>query len=119
MEDLLYAAKTTPYMSTIDLKSGYWQIEMNEEDKVKTAFTTPFGIYVLNRMPFGLKNAPATFQRVIDKIKASIPNVLILAYIDDIIICSKDFESHLEDLEITFKKLKSIGFHLNKEKCFF
>ncbi|XP_065356155.1 uncharacterized protein LOC135950547 [Calliphora vicina] len=119
MEYLLHAAKTTPYMSTIDLKSGYWQIEMNEEDKLKTAFITPFGIYVFNRMPFGLKNAPATFQRAIDKIKSSLPNVLILVYIDDIIICSKYFTSHLTDLELTFNKLKAIGFHLNKEKCYF
>ncbi|KAI8116924.1 Retrovirus-related Pol polyprotein from transposon 17.6 [Lucilia cuprina] len=108
MEDLLHAAKTTPYMSTIDLKSGYWQIEMNEEDKLKTAFTTPFGIYVFNRMPFGLKNAPATFQRVIDKIKSSLPSVLILAYLDDIIICSKNFDSHLSDLDLTLNKLKTI-----------
>ena len=106
-------------MSTIDLKSGYWQIEMNEEDKLKTAFTTPFGIYVFNGMPFGLKNAPATFQRIIDKVKSSLPNVLILAYIDDIIICSNSFENRLKDLNLTFGKLRTLGFHLNKDKCFF
>ena len=119
MEDLLHAAKTTKFMSTLDLKAGYWQIEVAEKDQEKTAFTTPFGIYVFNRMPFGLKNAPATFQRVIDKFRRSLPNILILAYLDDIIICSNDFETHLKDLESTFQKLTQYGFHLNKEKCFF
>ena len=77
MEDLLDAAKTTLFISTLDLKSGYWQIEVAEEDKAKTAFTTPFEIYIFNRMPFGLKNAPATFQRVIDKFKANLPNIIV------------------------------------------
>ena len=78
IDDLLHAAKTTPYMTTIDLKSGYWQIKIADKDKLKTAFTTPFGIYVFNRMPFGLKNAPATFQRVIDKFRSGLPSILIL-----------------------------------------
>lgn len=119
MEDLLHAAKTTPFMSTLDLKSGYWQIRMSEDDKLKTAFTTPFGIFAFNRMPFGLKNAPATFQRIIDKFRSSLPSILILAYLDDIIICSQNFASHIKDLDMVFKKLKFIGFHLNKDKCFF
>ena len=119
MEDCLHAAKATPYMSTLDLKSGYWQVKISEEDKLKTAFTTPHGIFVFNRMPFGLKNAPATFQRIIDKFKRSLPKVLILAYLDDIIICSENFKSHIEDLKSVFEKLKILRFHLNRNKCFF
>lgn len=119
IDDLLHSAKTTPFMSTLDLRSGYWQIKVAEKDKLKTAFTTPFGIFVFNRMPFGLKNAPATFQRLIDKFKTGLPDILILAYLDDIIICSKDFQTHISDLKQTFNRLKKFGFHLHREKCFF
>lgn len=119
MDDLLHAAKATSYMSTIDLKSGYWQIKMSEKDKNKTAFTTPFGIYIFKRMPFGLKNAPATFQRLIDKLRNSLPQVMILAYLDDIIVCSKTFPNHLNDLQLVFDKIRSFNMQLNREKSFF
>ncbi|XP_036346322.1 uncharacterized protein LOC118755602 [Rhagoletis pomonella] len=119
MDDLLHAAKATPFMSTIDLKAGYWQIKMAPAAKPKTAFTTPFGIFVFNRMPFGLKNAPATFQRLIDKFRSELPHILILAYLDDIIICSNDFNSHMQNLRQTLSKIKEYGFQLNRGKCVF
>lgn len=119
MDDLLHTAKTTPFMSILDLRSGYWQIKIAEQDKMKTAFTTPFGIYVFNRMPFGLKNAPATFQRLIDNFRRGLPHITILAYLDDLIICSSTLATHLLDLKQTFQRLKSFGFHLNREKCNF
>ena len=95
IDDLLHAAKTTPFMTTMDLTSGYWQIKVASKDIVKTAFITPFGIFVFNRMPFVLKNGPATFQRLIDKFRSGLPIILILAYLDDILICSRDFHSHI------------------------
>ena len=104
-------------MSMLDLKSGYWQVKISEEDKLKTALMTPHGLFVFNRMPFGLKNAPATLQRIIDKFKTSLPKVLIVTYLDDIIICTENFKSHIEDLKSVFEKLKIL--HLNKNKCFF
>ena len=100
-------------------QAPHWQVKIAEKDKLKTAFTTPYGIFVFNRMPFGLKNAPATFQRIIDKFRMSLPNVLILAYLDDIIACSENFKSHLNDSMLTFETLEMIGFHLNRSKCFF
>ncbi|GFW47434.1 hypothetical protein TNCV_4537241 [Trichonephila clavipes] len=66
MDDLLQEAKHTAYISTIDLKSGYHQVNVNPADRDKTAFVCPFGTYRFKRMPFGLKNAPATFQRLMD-----------------------------------------------------
>ncbi|GFX90565.1 retrovirus-related Pol polyprotein from transposon 297 [Trichonephila clavipes] len=98
MDDLLNEAKPTPYMSTIDLRSGYHQVQVAAEDQDKTAFTCPFCIYKFTRMPFGLRNAPATFQRLIDKFRSRINNVLALSYLYDIIL-SPTFPKYLSDLE--------------------
>ncbi|GFW34720.1 retrovirus-related Pol polyprotein from transposon 17.6 [Trichonephila clavipes] len=102
MDDLLQGAKYTAYISTIDLKSGYYQVNVNPVDSDKTAFVCPFGTYRFKRMPFGLKNAPATFQRLMDIFRRGLP---VLAYLDDIIIMSPSFEQHLADLEAEFKRL--------------
>ncbi|GBL58317.1 Retrovirus-related Pol polyprotein from transposon 297, partial [Araneus ventricosus] len=67
MDTLLHDAKSTAFMSTLDLKTGYHQIEVNPDDKDKTTFVYPFGMFRYKRMPFGLKNAPATFQRLMDQ----------------------------------------------------
>ncbi|GBM53806.1 Retrovirus-related Pol polyprotein from transposon 17.6 [Araneus ventricosus] len=75
MDDLLTEAKSTAYMSTLDLKSGYHQIKVHEADQDKTAFICQFGTYKYLRMPFGLRNAPATFQRLMDKFRAGLKNV--------------------------------------------
>ncbi|GFS93111.1 retrovirus-related Pol polyprotein from transposon 297 [Trichonephila clavipes] len=119
MDDLLNEAKPTPYMSTIDLSSGYHQVKVVAEDQDKTAFTCPFGIYKFTRMPFGLRNTPATFQRLIDKFRSGLNNVLALSYLYDIIIFSPTFQKHLSDLEQVFKCLSLFELNTNKEKCNF
>lgn len=119
MDDLLHAAKSTKYMTTLDLQSGYYQIEVAIEDRDKTCLITPFGTYRFKRMPFGLRNAPATFQRLINRFKAGIANICILAYLDDIIICSGSFEQHLMDLEVVLIRLLSYKLRLNNKKCNF
>ncbi|GFS59576.1 retrovirus-related Pol polyprotein from transposon 297 [Trichonephila clavipes] len=116
MDDLLNEAKPTPYMSTIDLLSGYHQVKVAAEDRDKTAFTCPFGIYKSTRMPFGLRNAPATFQRLIDKFRSGLNNVLVLSYLDDIIILSPTFQKQLSDLEQIFKRLSLFKLNANREK---
>lgn len=109
IDDLLHEAKPTPFMSLLDLKAGYWQIGVREEDQEKTAFITPFGIFKFKRMPFGLRNAPSTFQRLIDRIRISLGDVKLLAYLDDLAIFSSTFEAHLNDLEKTFQRLREFG----------
>ncbi|GFX48771.1 hypothetical protein TNCV_3479551 [Trichonephila clavipes] len=116
MDDLLQEAKHTAYISTIDLKSGYHQVNVNPADRDKTAFVCPFGTYRFKRMPFGLKNAPATFQRLMDLFRRGLP---VLAYLDDIIIMSPTFEQRLADLEAVFKRLMDFKLRANSEKCQF
>ncbi|GFV55379.1 retrovirus-related Pol polyprotein from transposon 297 [Trichonephila clavipes] len=119
MDDFLNEAKLTPYMSTIDLRSGYHQVKVAAENRDKTAFTCPFGIYKFIRIPFGLRNAPATFQRLIYKFRSGLNNVLALLYLDDIIILSPTFQKHLSDPEQVFKCLSLFKLNANREKCNF
>lgn len=119
IDDLLHNAKRTPFMSTIDLRAGYWQIKVKEEDQIKTAFVTPFGMYMFHRMPFGLRNAPATFQRLMDGFRISLSHIKLLTYLDDLIIMSTSFEDHLKDLQDVFARLKEYNLIANKDKCEF
>lgn len=119
IDDLLHQAKAMPYMSTIDLQSGYWQIKVHEDDQEKTAFVSPFGIYKFKRMPFGLCNAPATFQRLMDKFVNGLRAQCVLCYLDDVIIRSDTFEHHMQDLREVFTKLREYNLRANREKCKF
>lgn len=119
IDDLLHAAKPMPYMTSLDLKSGYWQIRIRKEDEEKTAFITPFGLYKFKRMPFGLRNAPATFQRLVDRFRVTLEHVNMLAYLDDLLLFSSTFESHLSDLKDVFQRMREYNITVNKEKCRF
>ena len=90
----------------MDLASGYWQIEMKEEDKQKTAFTCCYGLYEFNVMPFGLKNAPPTFQRLMIELFRKHLDEFVVVYIDDILVYSKTFEDHMKHLKIVFEILQ-------------
>lgn len=120
MEEALETMAGCSWFSTLDLKSGYWQIEIDEADKAKTAFTVgPLGFFECNRMAFGLTNAPATFQRLMEHCMADLNFNKCIVYIDDIIIYARTFEEHLERLEAVFARLEKYGLKLKSSKCSF
>jgi len=84
--DILDQLGNAKYFTTLDLASGYPQIPMAERDKSKTTFSTPYGHYEFNRMPFGLKNAPATVQRLMNSVLTGMQGLKCLVYLDDIVI---------------------------------
>src|ERR1700742_4276006 len=87
------------WFTSLDLAAGYHQVEMAEEDKEKTAFICSQGLYEYNVMPFGLKNAPGTFQRLMDEILEEYIGEFVTVYLDDIMIYSRDFKEHLEHVD--------------------
>ena len=95
IDDTLDTLSGSCWFSTLDMVSGYWQIEVGEQDREKTAFCTPYGLYKFNVMPFGLCNAPATFQRLMDLALAGLQMTHCLVYIDDVIIVGRSFDEHL------------------------
>ena len=115
--DTLIGAK---YFTKLDLRSGYWQVEVEESDKHKTAFTVGnLGFYECNRMAFGLTNAPATFQRLMERCMGEMNLKECLIFLDDILVFSSTFEEHLERLEAVFSRLKQHGLKLKPSKCEF
>ena len=100
------------------LRSGYYHISLSENSKAKTAFVTPFVKYQFEAIPFGLVQAPAYFQQLISMVLKGCSD-FTMAYLDDIIIFSKNEEEHLEHFEIIFQKLKEAGLKLKESKCDF
>ena len=104
--------------STLDLRSGYYHIGLSESAKPKTAFViSGIGKYQFNRVPFGLAQAPAYFQTLINKVLDNID--FAMGYLDDIIIFSRSEEEHLDHIEQVFQRLKEAGLKLSLEKCSF
>lgn len=105
--------------SIIDLRDGFWQVPLAAEDQEKTAFSTHIGKFHYLRMPFGLKTAPASFQRMIEMVLSGAKGVCTKVYLDDIIIASSSVDQHLHDLSIIFKLLEQAGLVLSTEKSKF
>ena len=115
MFDSLYSAR---WFSSLDIKSAYWQVEVEEADKEKTAFTVgPLGFYECNRTPFGLSNAPATFQRLMENCLGDMNMHSCLIYLDDLVVFSRTFDEHIERLEKVFERLVEAGLKLSPAEC--
>ena len=120
IDDTLHSLAGSKYFTTLDLKSGYWQVELRECDKAKTAFRVgSLGFFECNRMPFGLCNAPATFQRLMERCMGDLNLRDCLIYLDDIIIFSSTFEEHLQRLQAVFENLEKHNLKLKPSKCEF
>ena len=120
IEALLDTFLGSTIFTTLDLKAGYWQVEMAEECKAFTAFTCgPLGFYECETMPFGATNAPATFQRLMHNCLGDLNMTWCVVYLDDIIVFSDNPKDHIVRLEAVFKKLASAGLKLKPYKCFF
>ena len=118
IEDNLDTLSGSTWFSTLDLISGFWQVEMDAKDRVKTAFSSGVGgLYQFRRMPFGLCNAPATFQRLMEKVLAGLQWQIAVLYIDDIVVYGSSVDEHLERLEILFDRLRKAGLKLKPSKC--
>ena len=117
--DILDQLGEAKYFSTLDLASGFHQISMDPTSKSKTAFSTPFGYYEYKRMPFGLKNAPATFQRLMDQILSGLQGIELFLCTVNIVIYSSSLEEHGEKFKKLLGRLQTAGLTLQPEKCNF
>lgn len=108
------------YLSTLDIKSAYWQIHVAKEFRPLTAFTIPSKeLYQFKRMPFGLTNAPAVWQRLIDRVVGVDLDPYVSVYLDDVIICTSTFEKHIEVVPEVVRRIRDAGLTLNQDKCNF
>ena len=119
IEESLDVLRKAKYFTSLDLMSGYLQVQVAHKEQQKTAFTTPMGLYEYTRMPFGLMNAPATFQLLMNTVFADMHLSELLIYLDDVIICSATLEEHLKRLERVFVRLRQHGLKLKPSKCHF
>ena len=114
---LLISTHSWIVFSTLDLKSGYWQVRLSDEAREKTAFSTGTGLWQSKVMPFGLCNAPATFERLMEQVVAGLPTTVALLYLDDILVPGRTFQQQIDNLQTVFQRLKEANLKLNPKKC--
>lgn len=119
MDDCIDSLGEAGIFSTLDCNSGYWQIPVAPEDRDKTTFTSYLGTFRYRRMPFGLRNAPATFQRALDIVLSGLRWQICLVYLDDVIVYSRTAEEHLGHLDRVLSLLRGAGISLKLPKCHF
>ena len=119
ISDVLDKLGNCQYFTTLDLASGFYQVEMDPQDIPKTAFNVEHGHFEFLRMPMGLKNSPSTFQRVMDNVLRGLQNVICLVYLDDIIVFSTSLQEHMINLEKVFQRLRESNFKIQMDKSEF
>ena len=119
IQDCLDSLGGSKYFSSMDLASGYWQIPVREEDKPKTAFVSKSGLYEFQFMPFGMVNAPSTFERCMETILRGLHWKTCLIYLDNIIVFSETIEEHLSRLTEVLTRIRDAGLKLKTSKCHF
>ena len=119
IDDTLSTLAGSECFTTLDLVSGFWQVEVAEKDRAKTAFCMTEGLFEFKVMPFGLCNAPATFQRLMDLVLAGLQWEHCLVYLDDVIVFGRNFPEHLKNLQMVFERLRQAGLKLKPSKCAF
>lgn len=120
VNSILNKLRDARFLSTLDIKSAYWQVPIAKDSRPLTAFTVPGrGLYQFKRLPFGLKIAPAEWQRLIDEVIGIDLEPYVFVYLDDIILCTASFEKHIEVLTEVMRRLRRASLTLNREKCQF
>ena len=123
IDDLLDQLGESRFFSTLDLASGYWQVQVHQDSVEKTAFVTHQGLYEFQVMPFGLKNAPVVFQRLMQQVlrglnpEEGLP--IVSVYLDDVLVFSRTFEDHVTHLKLVIERLQDAGLKLKPSKCHF
>jgi len=117
IDDSLDALGEAKYFSTLDLASGYWQVELDKDARDKSAFRTTSGLYSWNVLPFGLCNAPATFERLMDSVLAGLRWETLLVYLDDVIVFGSTIEESLARLAAVFERFRGAGLKVKPSKC--
>ncbi|ODM87732.1 Retrovirus-related Pol polyprotein from transposon 17.6 [Orchesella cincta] len=116
LEDMLNILGQCEIFTVFDIARGFFQIEMEEEDKPKTAFICHNGLWHYNRMPMGLCNSPSTFQRAIDEVLGDLKSTICAVYMDDICIFSKSFKEHMEHITLVLTRIMNSGFTIHPNK---
>jgi hypothetical protein len=117
IDDTLDKLAGSQWFSTLDLKSGYWQVALHPDDKEKKAFSTGQGLWQFTFMPFGLCNAPATFERLMESVLRGLNYEACVVYLNVVIVIGRTFQEQLDYLRKLFQRLREDHLRLNPEKC--
>lgn len=119
IDEILDELAGTKYFTKLDMRSGYYQVRMKEEDEYKTSFKTHQGHYQFKVIPFGLTNAPATFQCIMNEVLEPFLHKFVMVFLDDILIYSPTLETHISHLSIVLEVLRQHNFYMKESKCSF